>query len=113
MAHLSQFVIAEDFVFFSGQLGFEAPGVLVKGDITAQAQQIFRNLDGFLVELGLSREAIVKTTIWITEARNFAAANNAYAQYFGDHRPARSTTVAGLVVEGGLIEIEFIARRAT
>ena len=110
MAHLSQFVIADDLVFFSGQLGFEAPGILIEGGIAAQAQQIFRNLDGYLAQLGMSREAVVKTTIWITEAQNFQAANDAYAQYFGDHRPARSTTVAGLVLEGALIEIEFVAK---
>ncbi|MCH8616617.1 RidA family protein [Sphingomonas sp. SM33] len=111
MAHLSQFVVADEFVFFSGQIGFEAPGVLVEGGITSQAQQIFRNLDVYLAELGMTRETVVKTTIWITDAQNFEAANEAYAQYFGDHRPARSTTVAGLVLEGALIEIEFVAKK--
>jgi 2-iminobutanoate/2-iminopropanoate deaminase len=111
VAHLSQFVVADEFVFFSGQIGFEAPGVLVEGGIRSQAQQIFRNLDGYLAELGMTREAVVKTTIWITDAQNFEAANEAYAQYFGDHRPARSTTVAGLVLEGALIEIEFVAKK--
>ena len=112
MAHLSQYVIADDFVFFSGQIGFEAPGILIGGDITAQTEQIFRNLDGYLAELNMSREAIVKTTIWITDAQFFEAANEAYAKYFGDHRPARSTTVAGLVVKDALIEIEFVAQRS-
>jgi 2-iminobutanoate/2-iminopropanoate deaminase len=111
VAHLSQYVIADDFVFFSGQIGFEAPGVLSGGGITAQTQQIFRNLDGHLAELNMSREAIVKTTIWITDAQYFEVANDAYAEYFGNHRPARSTTVAGLVVKDALIEIEFLAQR--
>jgi 2-iminobutanoate/2-iminopropanoate deaminase len=111
MAHLSQTIDCGDTIYFSGQIGFSAPGVLAEGGIEGQTLQIFANVDGLLAGLGLARSHIVKATVWVTDAAVFASFNALYADWFGDHKPARSTTVAGLVVPSALIEIEFIARR--
>jgi 2-iminobutanoate/2-iminopropanoate deaminase len=111
MAHLSQAIDCGDTIYFSGQIGFAAPGVLADGGIEGQTRQIFANVDGLLAGLGLVRTQIVKATVWVTDPVVFGTFNALYADWFGDHKPARSTTVAGLVVPGAVIEIEFIARR--
>jgi 2-iminobutanoate/2-iminopropanoate deaminase len=112
MAHLSQFSDHGDTVYFSGQIGFESPGKLAAGGISGQTEQILRNVDELLAQTGLARDNIAKATVWLTDGQDFAVFNSLYAAWFGDHRPARSTTIAGLVVPGAVIEIEFIARRA-
>jgi enamine deaminase RidA (YjgF/YER057c/UK114 family) len=54
---------------------------------------------------------VVKATVWLAKAADFAAFNESYAAAFGETRPARSTVVCPLVLPEALIEIEAIARR--
>ncbi|MDB5676450.1 MAG: enamine deaminase RidA [Sphingomonas bacterium] len=108
--HLSPYVIHGDLVYLSGQLAFDAQGAIT-GDIAAQTRRCLDNITATLGELGLGPGAVIKTTVWITAPEHFAAFNQAYADFFGDHRPARSTTIAGLALPAALIEIEAIAAR--
>ena len=64
-----------------------------------------------LATSGLGLNDVVKTTIWLTRREDFAAFNEAYAAKFGDHRPARSTTICDLALGEALIEIEAVACR--
>jgi 2-iminobutanoate/2-iminopropanoate deaminase len=105
--HLSPAKRAGDLVFTSGQLGF-ADGK-VAGDIATQTAQTIANIAAVLAAKGLSLTDIVKTTVWLTRREDFAAFNIAYAEAFGDHKPARSTTICGLAIEEALVEIEAIA----
>lgn len=112
MPHLSPAATAGNLVFTSGQLGFGADGKLAGTDIVSQTRQAIANIQRILAAHGLGLGDVVKTTVWITDAGSFGAFDTAYAEAFGAHKPARSTTVAGLVVPGGLVEIEAIARRS-
>lgn len=111
MPHLSAAVASADLVFTSGQLGFGADGKLAGPDIASQTRQAIANIQRILAPHSLGLDDVIKTTVWITDVSAFADFDAAYAAAFGAHKPARSTTVAGLVVKGGLVEIEAIARR--
>ena len=108
--HFSPYTTAGDLIFVSGQLGFDATGA-IGGDVAEQTQRTLVNLRAVLAEAGLDLGDVVKTTAWITRPEDFPIFNAAYAAVFGEHRPARSTVVAGLAVPGALVEIEAVARR--
>lgn len=106
--HLAPYVRQGETIITSGQLAFGEDGT-ISGDIGAQTSLILRKVEGLLAEAGLGLRDIGKTTVWLVQAEDFAGFNEAYAQAFGDHRPARSTTVSALTAPGALIEIEAIA----
>lgn len=103
-------VIARDFVYVSGQLPFAAATrSMVTGDIGAQTRQTLANVDALLVAAGSRRNQVVKVTVYLADAADFTGMNTAYAEFFGEHRPAR-TTVPGIVLPPGVrIEIDAVA----
>jgi 2-iminobutanoate/2-iminopropanoate deaminase len=52
---------------------------------------------------------VVKVTIWLTDAADFGGFNAAYSEFFGEHRPARSTVRSDLMLPGAKVEIEAVA----
>jgi 2-iminobutanoate/2-iminopropanoate deaminase len=103
-------IAAGDVVFLSGQVHLDpATGKLVAGDIGAQTRQCLENLKTVLAAAGLGFEHVVKTTVFLTDMRDFAAMNGVYKTYMVEPYPARSTVqVAGLPL-GARVEIEAIA----
>jgi len=107
----SQAVSIGDMIYTSGQIPLDASGVLVEGDITEQTKQVLTNLSEVLKEGGSSLDKVVKTTIFLSDMENFASVNKIYAEFFGNHKPARSTVaVKTLPLQVG-IEIEAIAKK--
>lgn len=111
MAHLSAAVEAGNTIYLSGALAFTSDGSLSDGDVTTQTRIVLDNLEAVLAARGLDRTAIVKTTVWLIDRADFAAFDQAYAAFFGDHRPARATTICELALPGALVEIEAVAHR--
>lgn len=103
----SPFVRAGDFVYFSGQTPLR-DGALVDGGVAAQTAQIFENIVALLADAGASLGDVVKTTCFLTDMGDFAEFNGAYAEAFGDHRPARSTVGVAALPVGASVEIEVI-----
>jgi 2-iminobutanoate/2-iminopropanoate deaminase len=112
MPHLTPVIVEGPFAFVSGTLPLGPGGRLQEGGIEDQTRLTLENIEAVLKSVGLSRSDIVKTTVWLIDAADFRGFDTAYAEFFGDHRPARSTTVAALVLPGARIEIEAIARRS-
>ncbi len=105
----SSAVRAGDYIFLSGSGGFvDKDGRKVKG-IKAQTSQCFENIKQVLEAAGLSLSDVVKVTVFITNADDFAQMNDIYKGYFIKDRPARSTVVTGLVNPAMLIEVECVA----
>lgn len=109
--HFAPTVDIGSLVFVSGQFGSNAQGAIT-GDVAAQTQQCLRNIEGLLQAHGLSRTNIVKATVWLRREQDFPVFNSAYAEFFGAHRPARSTVICALARPEGLVEIEAIASRS-
>lgn len=98
-------VRAGDWVVTSGQIGLR-DGVVVDGGVRAQTVQALANLRALLEAEGASLEAVVKTTVFLTDMADFAAMNEEYATAFGDHRPARSTIGVAALPLGAVVEVE-------
>lgn len=103
---------SSSFLFLSGQIPLDPKsGGLVGPDIKEQTRQVLKNLDAILLAAGLARWNVVKTTIYLVNLQDFGTVNEIYSEYFGEHKPARSTVQVAALPKGALIEIEAIAAR--
>jgi 2-iminobutanoate/2-iminopropanoate deaminase len=109
--HLSPYMEAGSLIFLSGQLAFDAHGKISESELDGQTTQVLANIEGVLRTLGLGRGDIVKTTVWLRPGSDFAAFNDSYADFFGAHRPARSTVFSDLALAAAAVEIDAVARR--
>jgi len=108
----SQAVIAGELVFVSGQIALDpANGQLVAGDFRAEAERVLANVDAILAAAGCDRTSVVKATVFLTDLSLFAALNEVYARFFGDHRPARAVVGVSALPRGARIEMEAVALR--
>ena len=104
-------VTAGPFVFVSGQVAMGDNGELVPGGIEAQTRQTLRNVEKALALAGCTLKDVVKSTVWLDDARDFWTFNRVYAEFFPETKPARSATQATLMIDAK-VEIEVIAYRA-
>jgi 2-iminobutanoate/2-iminopropanoate deaminase len=109
-APYSQAIVANGFVFVSGQLALK-PGdkVLYGGTIEEQTEQVFANLAAILAEAGSGLDRLVKTTVFLQNLSDFQGMNSVYTLHVGDRPPARSTVEVAQLPSGALVEIEAIA----
>jgi len=106
----SQAVVHHGILYTSGQIALDpATGNLVEGDFAAQAERVFRNLEAVLKAAGSDFSRVLKATVYLTDLANFQTLNTIYAQYFGEHKPARSTVGVAQLPKGAAVEIDFIA----
>jgi 2-iminobutanoate/2-iminopropanoate deaminase len=108
MPHLSPAQRAGNLLFLSGQLALDE-NRQIKGDCAAQTTHCLERIRAVLRDNGADISSIVKVTVWMTDRENFLDYDRAYAEFFGDHRPARSTVISGLALEPALVEIEAVA----
>ncbi|TCP64641.1 RidA family protein [Baia soyae] len=104
-----QGMVVGDMIFTSGQIPLTAEGALVTGGIVEQTHQVLRNVEAVLQEAGSTLEQVVKTTLFIKDMNQFQTINEIYAEYFMDHRPARSCVEVARLPKDVLIEMEVIA----
>lgn len=105
---LSPAVRAGDTVYISGQVPVGPNGQIVDGGIEAQTKQVLENVKAALALAGATMEDVVKTTIWLEDARDFGRMNAVYATYFPKEPPARTTVESSLMIDIK-IEVEAIA----
>ena len=80
-----------------------------EGGIAAETRQALAHREKALDAAGSSEERVVKCLIFLADMADFQVMNEAYAAFFGGHRPARSTVAAAGLAIGAKIEIECIA----
>lgn len=108
-AAYSQGVRAGDYVYVAGQIGMDPKGVLVGSTIEEQTVQTLKNLEAILAAEGLTFDDVIKTQVFLKDAKDFMAVNALYMQSFnGDVKPVRTTVVTNLPKDA-LIEIECTA----
>lgn len=95
--------------YFSGQIGLDPKTMEMRTSIEGQLEQILANIDGLLSSCDLTRDDIIKTTIFLTDLGNFGQVNQAYEEYFSRPYPARSCVEVPALPKGAKIEIEVIA----
>ena len=110
MGAYSPAIKAGNLLFISGQIPVDpATGNLIQGDITAQADQVMRNLTALLRAAGASFTNVVRTTVYLADMNEFAAMNEVYSKYIVDPPPARATVQVARLPRDVKIEIDAIA----
>lgn len=105
----SQAILHGDIVFTSGQIPINPESGMVEAEgITAQTEQVMKNLGAVLTAAGASFESAIKTTCFLSDMADFAAFNEVYAGYFTE-KPARSCVAVKALPKGVLVEVEVIA----
>ncbi|MBD7966196.1 RidA family protein [Fictibacillus norfolkensis] len=105
----SQGIIIDQLFFSSGQIPLTKEGVMIDGDVKEQTHQVFQNLQAVLKEAGSSLDQVVKATVFISDMNEFADINEVYAEYFNEHKPARSCVEVARLPKDAKVEIEVIA----
>ena len=106
----SQAVIANGFLFASGQIAFDpATGELVLSTIEAETAQVMENIKAILEEAKISFDHIVKTSIFLSNMDLFAAVNQVYGSYFNADFPARETVAVKTLPRNVNVEISITA----
>ena len=107
----SQAIMAGDLLYTSGQLGLDPDTGDLASGIEEQTRQSLKNIQAILEEAGLQKTDVIKTVVFLKNMSDFAVVNGIYADFFGDHKPARSCVEVAQLPKGGLVEIEVVASR--
>ena len=106
----SQAIVANGFVYASGQIGSDPKtGTLVEGGIAEQTEQALKNLSAVLKASGSSMDDAVKATVFLVDMGDFAKMNEVYERYFKAPFPARSTLQVARLPRDARVEIELVA----
>ena len=106
----SQAVIANGFLFASGQVAFDPKtGELVLSDIASETKQVMENIKSILEAAELTFAHVVKTTIFLSDMGLFAQVNEVYGSYFSKDFPARETVAVKTLPRNVNIEISITA----
>lgn len=106
----SQAVIANGFLFASGQIAFDpSTNELVLDTIQNETKQVMENIKAILEEANLSFDHIVKTSIFLSDMQLFAQVNEVYGSYFTAHFPARETVAVKTLPRSVNVEISITA----
>ncbi|MBS1952100.1 MAG: RidA family protein [Cytophagales bacterium] len=106
----SQAIKTANMLFISGQIAIQKPaGNLITGDITAETQQVMKNLSEILKAAGMDFSHVVKSTIFLKDMNNFPKVNEAYGAHFKDMPPARETVEVSRLPKDVNVEISCIA----
>jgi len=106
----SQAVEVNGTLYISGQVPVDpAIGKVVEGGITAQTEQVMKNIEAILDEAGYTFADVVKSTCLLSDMSNFAAMNEIYGSRYTENPPARAAFAVKELPLGVLVEIETIA----
>ena len=106
----SQGVVVGNLLFTAGQIPLDPVTMDVVGTgIEEQSERVMANLDGVVRAAGSSLANVVKTTCFLADLNDFQAFNTIYGNWFGDHKPARSTVQVAKLPRGVLVEVECVA----
>ena len=106
----SQGVKAGKLIFTSGQLPMDPQsGELIIGDIKKATRLSLENIKAVLEAGGASIEDVVKVLVFVKDMDDFGEINEVYAEFFGNHKPARALVEVSRLPKDADIEIEAIA----
>ena len=106
----SQAIQVGNFIFTSGQIPLcPEPGELVSESIEKATKRSLENNKAILENAGSSLNKVIKVNIFLKDINDFAKVNGVYAEYFNEHKPARSCVQVAAIPKDAMIEIEMIA----
>jgi len=105
----SQGIMVKDTLYVSGQIPYVASTMTVAGvDIKSQTKQSLENVLAIVTEAGLVKENIVKCGVFMQDLSMFKDMNEVYAEFFGDHKPARFAVEVRRLPLDVLVEIDAV-----
>jgi reactive intermediate/imine deaminase len=110
-AHVVEVIGPGRTIYLSGQIALDQRGnVIGAGDMKAQTEQVFRNLEAALASVGASFKDVVKTNTYVTDISQLPVLRDMRAKYFGTATPTSTTVeVSKLALPGLMVEIEAVA----
>lgn len=104
-----QAIATDNLIFTSGQLPLNPATGELESDIKKATKRALENIKAIVEEAGSSVDKIIKCNVFLDKIEDFAAFNQVYEEFFGDHKPARSALEVVNIPKGAVIEIEAIA----
>jgi len=107
----SQAIVAGEWVYCSGQVALvPETGELLEGDVVAQTERVFQNLEAVLAAAGSGLSRVVKCQVYLKSMDDFAAVNEVYARAFdGLVPPARACVEVARLPKDAAVEIDCVA----
>lgn len=106
---LSHAVRAGDFVFVSGQVPTDDSGGIVFGNVETQTRVVMEKIKKALGSAGCTLEDVVKTQVYLADARDFVAFNGVYQSFFEPGRRPARTTVQSVLMIDIRVEVDVVA----
>ena len=108
--HYSPGIISHGTLYISGQLPIDpATGQLAAGGAAEQTKTALENLERVLMAAGVTKEAVVLCRVYVPDVALWDEVNAAYAEFFGEHKPARVIVPTNALHHGAFVEIEASA----
>ena len=106
----SQAICIGDFLYTSGQIALDPEsGQFLSGEIEEETEQTIKNISAILQAEGLNLENVIKTTVYLSDLKNFERMNQVYEKYFSKNKPARACVQVAALPKGAKVEIDAIA----
>ena len=108
----NQAIKAGNFIYCSGQIAIDPVSNKVNclGNIEKETYQVLKNLLAVLIAGGATLENVIKTTIYLTDLKNFEIVNKIYSDFFKvENPPARACVEVSSLPKGVLVEIDCVA----
>ena len=108
----NQAIKAGQFIYCSGQIAInpQSNSIECLGDVESETRQVLNNLKAVLNSCGAEMEDVIKTTIFLTDLRNFEKVNDIYSNFFsGSNTPARACVEVSRLPKNVSVEIDCVA----
>ena len=108
----NQAIKAGNFIYCSGQIAIDPVSNEINclGNIEKETTQVLKNLFAVLNAGGAKAEDVIKTTIFLTDLKNFQSVNAIYSEFFKvENPPARACVEVSALPKGVLVEIDCVA----
>lgn len=111
IGHYSPFIEHNGVIYISGQLPINPQTMELPRSIKEQTKAVLDKLDKILNQANSSKNKILQVRIYLTDIHYWDEVNEVYAEYFGEHKPARCVVPVTSLHYGCKIELEAIAAK--
>jgi 2-iminobutanoate/2-iminopropanoate deaminase len=108
--HYSHVAVHGGLAYLSGQLPLDEQGTpQTDQPFDAQVRLVLRNLDAALAAAGTDRRHLISVTVYVTDIDDWPAFDLAYAEWIGQHRPARAVAGISKLHYDAAVEVQAVA----
>jgi 2-iminobutanoate/2-iminopropanoate deaminase len=106
----SQGISIDGFLYTSGQIALNPKNMkMMNSGIEEETDCVLKNIEAILKADGMRRTHIIKTTVYLTDLKDFSRMNQVYENFFDDTKPARVCVQVAALPKGAKVEIDAIA----